>query len=505
MRRVYSVVAGLGLALSTTPAPAAWQRAASKHFIIYADERPDELHTFAERLERFDQAVRNVRDMTDPPIGDGNRLTIFVVPDVQAVRRLYPTGGPNVAGFYSGRATGSIAVVPHAAGSDRPGTISPEVVFFHEYAHHLMLANLDTPYPEWLVEGFAEFMSTARLERDGGVGIGAAPQFRAFGLRRGTPIKAERLLAGNFARFDGPDRDVAYGRSWLLTHYLNFSAPRKGQLETYLAALARGTDSLTAARSAFGDLTLLDRDLDKYLGQSRISYIKVAPAAFKPSAIDLAPLSPGAAVLMPDLMPLRIRPQRPDIASLAERVRTVARRFPGDPMVERTLAEAELAVGQDDAALAAADRALVAAPRDGGAMILKGHALLAGKAPDRFSAARRSFMAANALDNEDPQPLLYFYRSYLNEGRRPTDNAIAALHYASDLAPQDMGLRLNSGAQYLRDGKSAEARRTLVPVAYNPHGGNASMIARSLIERIDANDVPGALKAFAAPRPPSQE
>jgi hypothetical protein len=34
------------------PAHAAWYRAASKHFVIYADESPKQLQEFAAKLER---------------------------------------------------------------------------------------------------------------------------------------------------------------------------------------------------------------------------------------------------------------------------------------------------------------------------------------------------------------------------------------------------------------------------------------------------------------------
>jgi predicted Zn-dependent protease len=81
------------------------------------------------------------------------------------------------------------------------------------------------------------------------------------------------------------------------------------------------------------------------------------------------------------------------------------------------------------------------------------------------------------------------------EGVRPTSNAIAALHYASDLAPQDKGLRMNSAVAYLRDGKLAEAKRALTPVAYDPHGGSLADVARAMIGRINSGDTKSALAA----------
>jgi hypothetical protein len=82
------LLAGLALTLSVTaqPAAAAWHKASTKHFIIYADQKPDRLRDFAAKLERFDQAVRFARRMEDPPIGDGNRLTVYVVRNIQTVQ-----------------------------------------------------------------------------------------------------------------------------------------------------------------------------------------------------------------------------------------------------------------------------------------------------------------------------------------------------------------------------------------------------------------------------------
>jgi hypothetical protein len=103
--------------------------------------------------------------------------------------------------------------------------------------------------------------------------------------------------------------------------------------------------------------------------------------------------------------------------------------------------------------------------------------------------------AANKIDTEDPEPLYEFYRSYTLQGIRPTTDAIRAMHYASDLAPEDFGLRMNSALAYLNEGKSEDARSALAVVAYSPHAANLAEIARNMIARIDAGDAKGALAA----------
>jgi hypothetical protein len=115
-----------------------------------------------------------------------------------------------------------------------------------------------------------------------------------------------------------------------------------------------------------------------------------------------------------------------------------------------------------------------------------------------FEHARDTFIAANKIDAEDPEPLMEFYETFARQGIRPNANAIAALHYASDLAPQDLGLRMNSAMVYLGDGKSAAARAALVPLAYDPHGQDLAQVARQMITRIDTGDAKGALAVAEA-------
>jgi hypothetical protein len=130
----------------------AWNEARTRHFIIYSQQKPDDLRAFAERLERFDAAVRAVRSMEDPPLTDGGKVTIYLLPNLVAVRELAgapPTSG--ILGFYIGRAAGSVAFLSHREQRDR-GTITrdnlnipPAHVFQHEYMHHLMLSDQKTP------------------------------------------------------------------------------------------------------------------------------------------------------------------------------------------------------------------------------------------------------------------------------------------------------------------------------------------------------------------------
>jgi hypothetical protein len=230
----------------SAPAAAAWNVAKSRHFIIYANDSSSGLRDFAAWLERFDGSVRYAERMSDPEIGDGNRLTIFVLPKVADVQALAGDKTGFLQGFYTGRVSGSLAYIASDPKTDGPASEQP--VFFHEYTHHLMMQQQNDPYPEWLVEGFAEFFATPQFDRDGSVWLGTIPEDRGWGLFNGPRMPVESLFTGMKPNMSKELREVFYGRGWLLTHYLLLSGKRSGQLSKYIQLLASGTAPLDAAR-----------------------------------------------------------------------------------------------------------------------------------------------------------------------------------------------------------------------------------------------------------------
>lgn len=475
-----------------SPANAAWYQAKSKHFIIYENDSPKRLEEFANQLERFDQAVRFTLKMEDPPVGDGNRLAIYVMPNTNAVRQLSGDKSGFLDGFYSGRASGSLAYIGKPSGDSGLDTAT---VLYHEYTHHLMFQQLDRPYPEWYIEGFAEFFSSPSFERDGSVLLGRAAQHRAYGLLYTKQLPVERLLTGSYGdvnKLTDEERESLYGEGWLLVHYLFTDAGHQKQLISYISQLSSGVPQAEAARTAFGDFKQLGKDLEAYKTKRLLAF-RIPDSKLHVEPIAITPLSDGAAQVILDRGRLKYHADKAAAETYLPNIQSAAALTPDDPIVEDTLTEAQLYEGNYDAAEAAADRAFKADPKDTESLVLKGRAMAEAAdlddgddRDDRFEAARSVLVAANKLDSEDPEPLLEFYRTFLTEGIRPTDNAIAALHYASDLAPQDSGVRLNSAVAYINEGKLAEAKATLTTVAYSPHGAGASEAAKRMIEAIDS-------------------
>ena len=451
-------------------ASAAWHEARSKHFIIYADLRPTEIQRYAERLERYDQAVRRVRGMEDPQLTDAQRLTVYALRNENAIARL--AGSAIVRGFYRASASGSAAFVPSRAGSrELSGDLDTGAIFFHEYAHHLQLEATSYAIPPWAVEGFAEFFATAQIEKGGDVLIGAPPQYRGYSLFNGSGLKLEEMVGATYKDLDEGQIDLLYGMGWLLTHYLSFEPSRRGQLTNYIDAIQRGTSAMEAAKAAFGDLQKLDRELNKYM-RGRFNGVRVVGNTLAIGDIAVRPLNPGEAAIMDVHIRSRRGVDKKAAAEVVADARRAAAPYPGDPFVQSALAEAEFDAGNYAAAEAAADRVLANNPNYVRGLLYKGRARMEvaqGNAGANWKEIRSWFEKANRADTENAEPLLLFYQSFASAGQPPTKNAIDGLLYAVALVPQDDDVRVNAVRQMLIDNNLKAASQLFAPLAYEPH------------------------------------
>ncbi|MET1111686.1 MAG: hypothetical protein ABWX67_09195 [Allosphingosinicella sp.] len=493
----------LGLALLPGPALAEWREASSRHFLVYSEGGAEALQEFATKLEKFDKAMRLRLGFPDEDLGPGNRVTVFVVDNLAAVQRLGRARGSGIAGFYSGRAGGSIAVVPRVSGSGGRNDLDPAIILLHEYSHHMMLQSAAAAYPAWFREGFAEFYSTARFEKDGSIGFGAAANHRAWSLVGMSPLPIE-LLFDPTRRKLSQDEWVAtvYGRGWLLTHYLTFDRARQGQLAAYLNAVNSGKGSLEAAQSSFGDLKVLDRELKIYLNRRQIPYLPIKAERLAIPPVTLRALRPGESAIMDLWMRSQVGVTTADAARVARDMRKAAAPWPDDPAVQAALAEAEFDADDLDAADSAAARAIAADPKNIDGLIFRAkvafeRAKASAKGDEaRWKAVRRLIGQANRADPNHPEPLILYYRSFTEQGAAPTRLAVEGLLQAFALAPQDSGLRMNAARQLLVDGKAAEARRALAPIAFDPHGGTFAQAVAAVIARLDSSGAEAALEAW---------
>lgn len=500
MIRLVTIAIFLIFFASSIPAQAKWVEASSDHFVIYANKSEKSVRAYAERLELFHAALAAGRDDIIPKPSPSNRVTIFVVGSKTKVRKLAKDGNKYLGGFYLPRAGGTVAIVPELRKSANKYTSSPEQILFHEYAHHFMYGLTDYSFPRWFSEGFAEFYSTVKFERNGDIGLGLPAIHRAYELVQSKEVPLETLLntkeylANKSKRYDN-----FYGKSWLLFHYLKFSNERRKQLGNYQRKLMSGASEKEAAE-VFGDLDQLSKELDQYQKGRKWSYIRQPRAKLNIGEISVRTLRPGEAAMMP----IRIRSKRgvdnEQAIELLPEAQKIAAKFPDDPAVQAALAEAEYDAGNSEVAIQAADRALAKNPEQMNAHIQKGYALarLARDSDDPEAAwktVRRQFVKANKIENDHPIPLLYYYESYRDAGDDIPEIAVRGLERALALAPFDSGLRWMVAHQHAQDERFDHAIQTLRPLAYSPHRSKQSDLAEKLLTTLETKRDAAQLKA----------
>lgn len=465
-------MAALAIA-GAAPGSAAWYEARTDHFLLTVDDSEEGARTFATRLERFDQALRQLYGLPDNPDQRRRPIAIYALkPDLFGPSCLCP----GVLGYYRPRAAGSFIFAAQLPDMDRraaTGWWSSQVLLLHEYGHHFTFANYPIAYPLWFSEGFAEFNANAGFEADGSVVVGYPANYRAVGLREGTRLSIRQVLAP-FRFGYREDPALIYERGWLLTHYLMLNRPRTGQLATYLGAVARGTDSVAAAQAAFGDLGKLDAELEAYR-RGRLAAPLRVPAATRPITATVRPLTAGETAMLPLRLQVLNGTYSGRQYGLALKVEKMAARYPDEPAVQLAAVEGSYQARRYDEADAAVDRALAKAPADPDALDWKGliaaRRLRDAKDTDtaHWSATRDWFLKANRAAPDNVLPLLHFYQSFDWAKATPRPGAVNGLRRAAVLAPESREVRLALAQQELTAGNGAAARMLLQPLAYAPH------------------------------------
>lgn len=490
LRHLSALIVAL-VVTAATPLHARWHEAQSEHFVIYADDKAEDVEEFARLLESYHNALELLTGRKVEGLSPSNRLVIFAVGNERELQRL--VGGDRfIQGFYIPRAGFSRAFVQDV--KINRGQLDPSMqVLLHEYAHHFLISQSRFAMPRWMGEGAAEFFSSAQFPRSGNVSLGRPAVHRAYELQFATEVPIRELLDSDL--YNAKKRktyDTFYGRAWLLYHYLFFAEDRKGQMTAYTGHLLDGKTALQAAETAFGDLDQLDRDLDRYAKSRRMKGFNLTPEMLPPvPPIAVRPLSEGHAAVMPLIIRSQKGVNREEAAKIVAQVRQVAARYSDDAQVQAALAEAEYDAGDDARAIAAADRAIALNPQVKNAYIQKGFALFrqAADAADKdaaYSAAMVPFTQLNRLENDHPLPLIYYYRSFTARDAEPTETARHALERAAELAPFDQDLWFEAGLMQAREGKIALAIDSLAPIAGDPHGGQFSASAAALIAAMEA-------------------
>jgi tetratricopeptide (TPR) repeat protein len=503
-----NIITRLGLALcaalllavtaGATPARADWLKAETPNFIIYSDggERP--LREYAMKLEVFDRFLRMRFGVPlDRPVA--RKLPIYLVRRQGDLARVQPGIGESIAGFYYPGEEDIFAVAVRGDG---------ESTLLHEYAHHFFFQHFSAYYPGWLVEGLAEYVSTARIWPDR-IQVGAHDEGRASWLTNVQWLPMDVLLSSRFGEIErGIHQATYYPVSWLLTHWFMSSPERVVKLEAYLGLIRQGVDPSTAMQQATG-LTLdqLRNTLRDHLyGRIELNTydidleIQVEISRMPPSADDLLLLGQR----------LKVPMSKENREAALEETRRLAGRYPDDPLALLVLGHAELHIGDRAAGEAAFTRLLEMEPDNVEALQFMAMARIedAADRPDErtdlMNRARGYLATAYGVDPGNYLTLLLIARSRDGAPGYPNDNDLATWEMAFIAAPQLSGIRLGAGHAFLAAGDKATAIALLEPLANAPHGGEGAESAQRLIDqangvvREDSDEAEPAAEAAAA-------
>ncbi|MEQ1542601.1 MAG: hypothetical protein ABL926_10135 [Novosphingobium sp.] len=499
--------------IAAAPAHAEWWEATTDHFIVYSQTNEADARAFAQKLDRFDGALRTAQNLpVGIDVGPANKVKVFRSGDQDDIGRL--AGADGVAGFYIPRAGRPVAFVPAREAMQRgtrhfeapdPNRLDSTRVLLHEYTHHFMLQTFPATYPGWYVEGFAELYATISLRDDGSFHIGDPPQHRYNELTYLNLMPMRRLLDSKHKIERGEEWIQRYSLGWLLAHYLNLNEKRAGQLSTYLKAIDKGEDSLAAAERVFGDLDKLDAELRRYKNGPFPGY-DIKPGNYVPPKVTMRRLDPQEERLMRSRIRLARGVGRKEAADVLADLKALGPWTETNAAAQLTLSEAYLGSELYAEAGAAAERVLAIDPASVPALILKAQALMGSEDdanPDkaRFAQARSQLVKARKIDPTNPETLILYYQSYLRAKEPVPDQATLALETAFANARFDSDYRIVLASQLLSEGRGNDARTVLMPVAINAHGGDAKKspfvkAMNTVMERLDAGDTPGARAAL---------
>lgn len=251
------------LALLTVSSPVIagdWQRFENSNFVAFSNGEPDDVIGVLTELELVRAAAAQTPGFFLP---EDNPRTLVILPaTVAEFSRLAPF--ETMAGFAQPLDNGAAIVLPATGGG-----ADARVIARHEFAH-TMLFNEWFDYPHWYAEGFAEVVSSIKVDwRRQHFTIGEKPE--RYGRRIRPRIDWEELIGTNFDAHNLVDPVLvqsAYAQNWLLIHYLIFNGEKdySSELDHYFSRVTAGESSVTAFMTVFGNSAsaLWDSVLERY-------------------------------------------------------------------------------------------------------------------------------------------------------------------------------------------------------------------------------------------------
>jgi hypothetical protein len=473
-----------------------WIRAESDHFTLYSTLGERDTRAYAHKLEEF-RTLSNML-LGDNGAGPQVRFVIYLIKQDDMVK-VRPSFSNHVGGVYFNCGEGTSAYAGESLTNIDAfdGEDDSLITLFHEYSHYVMFQHARTYYPQWYVEGFAEFMSTADPGK-GSISLGEAAKMRTYTLAQDRWIDFTKVLDPDFG-FAGDkhndDWEIAsfYAQSWLLTHYMLSDTSRAQAMNAYFERLAKGEAPIAAWEAATGiPVRTLGDKLRRY--SDHMYYLKVPVPDYPDSAITVTPVVAGQQSYLFDRSLLTTCPAPDQGKAILARLEALQPTAGKTLDFQLTLARAHLLYGKTSDAEAIVSGLIEGHGDSFEANYLMGRiymkeAQAAANAKDRNNltdAARGYFISAYKINKLDAPNLYYLATSFSDQPGFPEQNTLNAANGAHALAPGVTEYAAFDAFANLTNEKRDEAARLLQPMASNPHDHVHAERARKAIEAIKA-------------------
>ena len=271
-----------------------WVEVKSPHFTVVTDAGPGSGRHVAGQFERMRWMFQST--LPEANLDPANPIVVIAVKGQKDMEALEPAaylgkGQLNLGGLFLRSTERNYILVRLDVEGENPYS-----VVYHEYTH-LVEGKAAEWMPLWLNEGLAEFFENTEVwDKEVLLGKPNWNQLRFLQQNRLIPLPVLFKVDATSPYYHEEQKgDMFYAESWALTHFLEVADFRDhgGRIAKYLLLMSKGTDPVTAAELAFGDLKKLQGDLDAYTRAGQYTYFQKSTAELKldEGSFGLTPLS----------------------------------------------------------------------------------------------------------------------------------------------------------------------------------------------------------------------
>jgi tetratricopeptide (TPR) repeat protein len=284
------VAADTALAHGTPPT---WLEVRTQNFDLISNAGEKQARHVADQLERMRLVFHLLFPKAD--LNTTQPVLVLAVNDKKDFRTLEPEaylakGQLDLAGLFLETPDRSYVLMRLDAEGEHP-----YATIYHEYCHFLW-RRYQQWLPLWLNEGIAEFYQNTQFFNKEVV-LGEPSDYDLVYLRQHRLLPLATLLTvdQNSPYYHEEEKgSIFYSESWALVHYLSITDLKthsQRMLDYAQLVIDQHVDSLTAAQRVFGDLKVLQKNLEAYISQQGLMAMRlkantgVDDAAFKVQAI----------------------------------------------------------------------------------------------------------------------------------------------------------------------------------------------------------------------------